>query len=306
MEIDNSNYLPLKKKIMKKIELYLFVTVLFFIGSCDLDKEPIPSYVHLKPFTITTNGDQGTDKQEIRDAWISSAETGDFLGVYQLPATFPIIAEGNTELIIEPGVLENGIKATPNIYKFMTRYETSVDLAIGEVDTIQPSTQYDPRVIFHFEADFEGTNSLDLVLDTTLMVSTDFFSPQEGGFEGSSIGFVLDENNPKMEVATSSDMELPTLGDVAFLEMHYKTEGILQVALLGYTDNNPTPALSYFIALNPQSNWNKVYIDLTNQLIQYGSTFKRFRILFGAQLPEGQTTSTYLIDNIKVMEFPDN
>ncbi len=287
---------------MKKIELYVFVVILFFIGSCDLEKEPIPAYIHLEPFTTTTS----TGTQEIRDAWVSSGETGDFLGVYQLPATLPIIADGNTELIIQPGVLENGIKATPNIYKFMTRYETSVDLTPGEVDTIQPSTQYDPRVVFHFDADFEGTNALDLVLDTTIMVETDFFSQQEGAFEGSSIGFVLDENNPKMEVATSEDMELPTLGDVAFLEMHYKNEGILQVALLGYTDNNPIPALTYFIALNPQSDWNKIYIDLTNQLIQYGSIYKRFRILFGAQLLEGQTTSTYLIDNLKVIEFPDN
>ena len=188
----------------------------------------------------------------------------------------------------------------------MTRYETSVDLTPGEVDTIQPSTQYDPRVIFHFEADFEGTNSLNLVIDTSITLETKIISQQEGGFEGGSVGFVLDDNNPRIEVATSESMELPTKGDVAVMEMHYKNEGILQVALLGYENNNPTPALTYFFALNPQSGWNKIYIDLTGTLIQYGTRFKTFRILFGAQLPVGQTTSTYLIDNIKVMEFPDN
>ena len=303
--IGNVVYQSFKKKIMKKIELYVFVIVLLFIGSCDLEKEPIPAYIHIKPFTINTNGN-GTNKQQLKDAWISLAETGDFLGVYELPATLPIIADGNTDLIIEPGVLENGIKVTPNIYKFMTRYETSIDLTPGEIDTIQPATQYDPRVKFHYQADFEGTNSLDVVIDTSIMLETDFVLPQDGAFEGSSIGFVLDEDNPKMEVATSDQMELPTEGDVAVMELHYKNEGVLQVALLGYETNNSTPVLTYFIALNPQSDWNKIYIDLTATLIQYGTRFKTFRVLFGAQLPDGQTSSRYLIDNIKVMEFPDN
>lgn len=304
----NVVYQSLKKKIMKKIELYLFVIVLalaLVVGSCDLKKEPIPAYIHIKPFIVDANGN-GTNRQKLTDAWVSLAGSGDFLGVYELPATLPIIAEGNTDLIIEPGILENGIKVTPNIYKFMTRYETSVDLTPGEVDTIQPATQYDPLVKFHFEADFEGINLLNEIIDTSIMTPIEFYSPQEGGFEGNSIGFVLDENNPKMEVATSTQMELPTKGDVVLMEMHYKNEGILQVALLGYQDNNSTPVLTYFFALNPQSDWNKIYIDLTGQLIQYGTSFKRFRILFGAQLPDGQTTSTYLIDNIKVMEFPDN
>jgi hypothetical protein len=291
---------------MKKIELYAFVMVLLFIGSCDLDKEPIPAYIHIKPFDLDINSNQGTKEQQLTDAWISSAETGDFLGVYELPATFPIIADGNTDLIIEPGILENGIKVTPNIYKFMTRFETSVDLAPGEIDTIQPITRYDPRVIFRYQEDFNSNNSLDLVIDTSIMINTDSFSAQEGAFEGSSVGFVLDENNPKIEVATSTQIELPTEGDVVVMEMHYKNDGILQVALLGYEDNNSTPVLTYFFALNPQSSWNKIYIDLTGTLIQYGTRFKTFRILFGAQLPQGQTTSTYLIDNIKVMEFPDN
>lgn len=289
---------------MKKIELYVFVILVLFVGSCDLEKEPIPAYIHLEPFIVDVT--QGTKKQALNDAWVSLAETGDFLGVYELPATLPIIADGNIDLIIEPGILENGIKVTPNIYKFMTRYETSVDLTPGEIDTIQPLTQYDPRVIFHFQADFEGTNSLDVVIDTSITLETKNFSEQEGGFEGTSVGFVLDENNPKMEVATSEQMELPTEGDVAVMEMHYKNEGILQVALLGYEDNNPTPVLTYFFALNPQSSWNKIYIDLTATLIQYGIRFKNFRILFGAQLSSEQSTSTYLIDNIKVMEFPDN
>jgi len=292
---------------MKKIKFYLFVIVLLFIGSCDLDKEPIPAYIHIKPFIVdvNTNGNQGTKEQQITDAWVSDIETGDFLGVYELPATLPIIADGNTKLIIAPGILENGIRVTPNMYSLLTEYEVEINLAPNVIDTIQPTTQYDSRVIFHYIEDFEANNnSLNEIIDTTISIETDFFE-DPFAFEGSSIGFVLDEDNPKMEVATSS-MELETKGDLTVMEMHYKNEGVLQIGLLGYTNINSSPAKTYFFALNPQSDWNKIYIDLTNQLVAHGSQIKHFRILFGTQLPAGQTTSTYLIDNIKVLELPDD
>ena len=300
---------------MKKIELYLFVIGLasaLFIGSCDLEKEPIPAYLHIKPFTVevASNGSEGTEKQQITDAWISDVGTGDFLGVYELPATLPIIADGTTKLIIEPGILENGIRVTPNIYSLLTSYEVEVDLAPNVVDTIQPVTQYDSRVEFRYKENFETNNTLDEVIDTSIVINTSLTSVSSEPLEvfegGNSCKFVLDEDNPKMEVATSTFMDLPTKGDLTVLEMHYKNEGILQVALLGYEDFNSTPVLTYFLALNPQSDWNKVYINLTNQLVGYGSRFEHFKILFGAQLPAGKTTSTYLIDNIKVMELPDD
>ncbi|MFK8008588.1 MAG: hypothetical protein AB8H03_19675 [Saprospiraceae bacterium] len=290
---------------MKKIELYLFVIVLFFIGSCDLKKEPIPAYIHIEPFTINSSSNEGTKEHQITDAWVSDAGTGDFLGVYELPATVPIIADGNTKLIIAPGILENGIRATPNIYSLMTSYEAEINLAPSVIDTIQPDTKYGSRVEFRYKQDFETTNPLNEILDTTILLETKtFIDPL--AFEGSSVGFTLDEDNPRMEVAISDFMELETKGDLTVMEMHYKNEGILQVALLGYEDLNVTPVLTYFLALNPQSDWNKVYVNLTNQLVGYGSRFKHFKILFGAQLPEGETTSTYLIDNIKVLELPDD
>ena len=249
---------------MKKIELYLFVIVLLFIGSCDLKKEPIPAYLHIKPFDVTVKSDEGTKEQQITDAWISDVGTGDFLGVYELPATLPIVADGNTKLIIEPGILENGIQVTPNIYSLLTSYQVEVVLAPNVIDTIQPGTEYNSRVIFHYKEDFESsTNTLDEVIDTTILINTSFFEGPSA-FEGSSIGFVLDEDNPKLEVATSEFMELPTKGDLTIMEMHYKNEGVLQVALLGYEDANATPVLTYFFALNPKSDWNKICLLYTS------------------------------------------
>lgn len=290
---------------MKKVNFYLLGIILLITG-CDLEKEPVPAYVHLKPFIVDASDGQGTERQKLTDAWVSLAQTGDFLGVYELPATLPIIGDGNTDLVIQPGILENGISATPDIYNFMTLFETTADLTPGETDTIQLATGYNPRVIFHYVEDFEGNNSLNEIIDTTIMTPIEVTSTPGEAFEGNSVKFTLNDTHPKMEVAYDGFMELPTEGDEVFLEMHYKNEGALQVALLGYEDTSSKPVLTFFIALNPRSTWNKVYIDLTNQLVNFGTRFTNFKILFGAQLPDGVSSADYFIDNLKVMEFPDN
>jgi len=284
---------------MKKIELYLLAIATIFISSCDLKKEPISAYLHIKPFDVTT-------QQQITDVWVSDATTGDSLGVYELPATLPIIAEGETKLVVSPGILENGIRATPNMYPMMTQYETTVNLAPNEIDTIQPSTEYDSRVQFHYQADFDGLNTLTEIIDTSIKIETELISASDGAFEGNSVRFVLDEDNPLMEVANEDPLDLETERNQTFMEVHYKTEGILQIGLLAYEPSSTKPVRQLFLALNPKAGWNKVYVNLTDQLVALGPRFTEFRVLFGAQLPNGQTTAKFLIDNVKVMELPDN
>lgn len=280
---------------MKKINLLAFVIILFF-GSCDTTKEPIPAYVHIKPFTvITDNSNQGTSESKITDVWFTPEKEG-FLGMYELPATIPVLAEGPLNLLLDPGIKLNGISSTPNIYPFFKRFEIEVDLAPNEVDTIQPVTSYDSRVKFDYIEDFETSNTLTVKLDPDQNIS---ISTPDGGLEGKAAKFTVTESDPLFEIASSDRMELPTLGDPVYLEMHYKNESLLQVGLVGYRNN--TPISTYIVALNPSDEWNKIYIELTQNLISVASDITEFQVLLGAQLQAGQTSSTFYVDNIKVM-----
>ena len=287
---------------MEKIELYIFVIVLLFVGSCEGETEPIPAYLHIEPFDLEiVNNTQGSDDDsKLKDAWLTANVSGDFLGVYELPATLPILAEGITKIIVEPGILENGIANTPNIYPFIKRYEIEVDLAANEIDTIRPIVQYDSRTQFAYLEDFNSNNTLSVTFDgaTNLVSKT-----TNGAFEGSSATFTLDENTPLFEVAASTRMQFTeSEKENIYLEMHYKNEGIMEVGLVGY-NNNGSPIRTYFIALTPSNDWNKIYINLTDQIGSAAFEINEFQVLFGASLPTNASTSSYFVDNLKVVHF---
>ncbi len=288
---------------MKNLFFLAFVIVLFF-GSCDSSKEPIPAYIHIKPFTVIENSNHGTAAHKITDVWFTPEREG-FLGMYQLPATFPVLMEGSHKLFLDPGIKLNGINATPNIYPFLQRFEIEVDLAANEVDTIQPVTKYDSRVKFDYIEDFENNNTLTIKIDTSQNINVTttadgaFIDP--GNTSGRSAKFTVTENDPLFQIASLERMELPTEGDPVYLEMHYKNESLLQVGLVGYRNN--TPILTYIVALNPSTEWNKIYIELTQELINVANDITEFQVLLGAQLQSGQTSSTFYVDNIKVMHI---
>lgn len=299
---------------MKKVNFYILAIALLFIGGCDREKEPIPAYIHVDSFGVTTdsNGNQGTAASQITDVWVSLKTEG-FLGVYELPNTFPVLAEGKTTFFLQPGIKTNGISSTPDIYPFFEDQEVEVDLVAGETHTIALNTQYRSSVKFEYLENLDGSNSLSVFPDTNAIVEVERVDMTMGAFEGRSARFILDEDHPRIQVASSTLMPrdnpatttvegLPLQGGSSiFLEMHYKCEGLLQVGLVGYKSGSTTPIRSFFIALNPKSEWNKIYINLTDELLNTNDELENFQILFGANLPEGQTSSTFYIDNLKVL-----
>lgn len=288
---------------MKKLNFYLLAIALLFFIRCDVEDEPVPAYVHVKPITVFTNsGSQGTSTDpQLKDVWVTLEQEG-FLGAYELPATFPLLANGPTKIFLDAGIKVNGIKNTPDIYPFLARYEITTDLVPSETDTIQAVVQYDPRVQFAYLEDFDGGNTLNVTFDSVAnIVSTS----SSGAFEGKSASFTLNTSTTRFEVSTSPRLELPKEGRTVFLEMHYKNEGLLEVGLVGYRSSSTSPNKIYFFALNPRDDWNKVYVDLTAELINSAPDIVEFQLLFGAQLPDGASSSSYFIDNLKILHFQD-
>ncbi len=82
--------------------------------------------------------------QKITDGWLYV--DGEYLGAYTLPAIVPVLAEGENEVILFPGVKENGIEATPNIYPYLTQFAKHYTLNAGQTTAVQPVTDYDPKI----------------------------------------------------------------------------------------------------------------------------------------------------------------
>ena len=82
----------------------LFCCLVVFLG-CKDAPEQIPAYLYIKPFTVNAQGDASWHK--VTEGWLYV--NGDYLGSYTLPATVPILADGQSEVWLYPGVKKNGI-----------------------------------------------------------------------------------------------------------------------------------------------------------------------------------------------------
>ena len=284
---------------MKKLKIYIFVIVLLNCFACDVinPEEEIPAYIHVEDFTVSSSLSQGTPDGKITDAFLYIND--EFLGIYELPKTIPVLASGTTNIKIDTGIRENGIASTPDIYPFYKRFSTDIDLQPGEVDTIKPTTTYIDEANFAYLENFEIGNTLNFDADGDTMNLPVIIL--NDAYDGRSIRFSVDENNTHAEIATQELFVLPTNGNQTFLEIHYKNDALFEVGLIGYQQNSPTPLKSLVITLTPRDTWNKIYINLTDVLIQ--SDLAQYQLLFVGNLPVGETQANFYLDNVKLIHL---
>ena len=101
---------------MKKI-LYLLIAITFF--SCEkeeINTEGIPSYIQINEIVL----EDESVTSNITDAWVYIDEQ--LQGVYELPANFPVLAEGKHKLRIKAGIKDNGIASTRVIYPLYSSF----------------------------------------------------------------------------------------------------------------------------------------------------------------------------------------
>lgn len=282
---------------------------LFFIASlspllfaCKDEAEPIPAYLDLQPFEVASPG--GAAWHKVTDGWLYV--NGEFLGAYTLPAKVPVLAEGESEILLFPGVKENGILATPNIYPYLTKYDKKYILEAAQTTTVKPVTAYDSKAIFAFgsgRGDFDGGSNIGLEnrdSDDALNVKI----TAEGAFAGQCLLMQVDTAHPVMDVATEKMKELPITGaPEVWLEMHYKNDVPFFLYLLGGAEEVSQRIFQF----NLSENWNKIYINLTEPITNTAKSEQR--LYFRLSLPKNdagkysQPSGNVWIDNIRVLHY---
>lgn len=288
---------------MKKLIFYLLLPLSFWNNGCKDDPEQIPAYLDLQPFTVNAQG--GASWQKITDGWLYV--NGEFLGAYTLPAVVPILAEGECDVILFPGVKENGITATPNIYPFLKRYDVKKTLAPAENTVINPETEYETTAVFPWQnrGDFDSGSTLQFE-NRDADDATGYTLSNDGAFAGKSLQMAVDTAHWLIEIA-SEKVVLPTTGDrQVWLEVHYKNNMPFTLYLLG-TKGGAGELAQAVYQFNDSENWNKIYFNLTEFLTS--SVQDDYRILFSAGLPRDQSNKfsqingAVLLDNIRLVHF---
>jgi hypothetical protein len=283
--------------------LALFCALLW--SGCD-KPEALPAYLDIKPFAVNANG--GAAWQKITEGWVYV--NGNLLGAYTLPASVPILEEGDVEVQVFAGIKENGIVATPALYNVLSPYKTTVRLTPTQNTTIQPVAQYNPLVTFAWPEDettFDGTSSISLEARDTDTLTT-FELTTVGAFDGKSVLLRVDTAHTLIEIAAGA-LTLPQEAErQKWLELHYFGDIPFRLYLLGVT-NGSEVALNQVFEFNETAEaWKKIYINLTG-FIGGNNAPKTYRLVFRVQLPQ-ETDGSYkkingkvLLDNIRMIHF---
>ncbi len=285
---------------MKNTYFGLLLAISFLFSACD-KPEDVPSYIYIKPFELTTTSSEGENTTKVTEAWIYV--NGDAIGGYKVPGEVPIPATGNVDLIIFPGIKNNGSSATPAIYDHYAPYKINVKLTATKTDTIYPKTTYVPDLKFAWLDNFEQQTALTFNVDADSL--NNFQVTKLGAKYGANCGyFKVTDKSPTMSVTTKEGIKNIPSNQRVYLEVDYKGTANLRVALAG-NQKNGSKELE-FVGYKAKGEWNKAYINF--RFKDYAATdYPSFNFIFAAELPTDDVGKPLVkdaelrIDNIKLI-----
>ena len=283
-----------------------------FFSGCDKD-EPIPSYLHIPKIDVTTDpGTQGSNDHDVLDAWVYVG--GDLVGVFELPATIPILTSGTQKLTILGGVKKNGFVNQRVIYPFLKSFELEKEFIPSQVDTISPVLSYNENVQFPWIEDFEdGSISLvrsgsNTTYDSLYITNLENEVYQYDGIENKATGKVeIPLGLQIFENSTIANYDLPRSGQEIYLEINFKCNTEFVVGIYPITGSfiSGVPILNLLSTEDASGTmqWKKTYISLKEDVNDPLYNGADFRVFFNAQTNRETGTPTIFIDNIKLVHF---
>ena len=296
--------------MLKKVLPLLLVV--FLVASCSKDKfnAQTPSYLHLESIDLETESFEGSSSHKITDAWITM--DGNFLGAFEVPCIVPILAEGEHEFRISSGIKANGISATRITYPFYdvcdlflksnNTYQLSdanyITLIKDSSVVVKATTKYTENTDFLFIEDFEDAGAVlemseqsDTILTTTNIDSL--------VFEGYGSGEVhLDSVNDFFELISSEFTPISSIYNATMLELNYRCDHSFKLGIAVKSADTGVIDRYESIQISPSSDWNKIYVHMTNQ-VNLGNSDDEFGVFIGSVKSSSVETASFYFDNIK-------
>jgi len=298
----------LKKDYSVYYFIFLFVLaagLLFETGCRKMESDQtIPSYLKIDSIFLNTYyPNEGSASQEITDAWVYVDDQ--LLGVFELPALFPVLSNGNHRLEIRPGIKLNGISSTRVPYPFYQPiiFENFNFVPDSVMDIGAVSTTYYENLMFAWDEDFEEP-SISIIKsessDTTIKRTSPENSHEAFLTENSSYSgkIVLTDANPMFWGYSFAAFDLPNNQSPVALEVNFKTNNSMVVGVL--TSLPGDYKWDDLVYLNHSDEWNKIYINIGPTTSRYPNAID-YKIYFRAEKEPDLDTATILLDNIKLI-----
>jgi hypothetical protein len=297
---------------MMKQNYFFFpaIALCILISSCNLinPAEPTPAFIHIDAITLITDPTvQGSNSSRITDAWVYI--DNQLQGCYELPATFPVLAEGTHTVMIKAGIKVNGISATRAPYPFYEEYDEVVSLTKGSTLTLKPVVKYVSNIDWTsaeiWKEDFEGSGMKIDSLATSKVKMTHYSSTSSNDplvFEGIKSGVAyVDIAHPLFEGVSSEPFILPHGDSPVFLELDYKCNHDFVVGIFAHVSGG-TSSKARVINVRASETWNKIYVYMSPTVNAYGQA-NAYSVFFGLNNDLSVNGLYLALDNIKLVHY---
>jgi hypothetical protein len=281
------------------------LAALIFLSGCDRETEPIPSYIRIDSVSVKTLAGQGNPIHEISALNVFIDEQ--FIGVYEIPCTLPVLFTGKHKLSVIPSVRINGVVNQHVVHRLFKRADTTIDLMEGKITAAgNIILQYKDNIEFPWVEDFEDGNSelvrLYSAKGDTSYITTEAFS-LNGRYEGNTrcmkVVIAAADTAKTVDMASFKYFgNLPFMGTDIMLEFDIKTPVPVQVAMIRKNSSGKL-YLPYVYLFETGGKWKRFYINLIYELYNQPADTEIQLLISPIKTEEIKTEQIILIDNIR-------
>ena len=300
----------------------LFLGLLLFSASCKKfeGSQKVPAYIHIESIEVDSLTDYfvyGANTHKITDAWVHVDDQ--LIGVYELPATFPVLEKGPHKVTVYGGIMVDGRSAARDRYPFYQPWTVqNLNLVEDSIVNLSPVLRYYPigeGTNVAWKEDFENTNTL--LSDSSSDVNMNRVSGVEAwqsvnSFWSGKVELPPDSLDFTVVTADQFNFYKNTNGVYCLLEMDYNCNDTFLVGIQYYLD--------YYLETLPiikvtptdkthdkPERWNKIYINIGPYMneFQRASYFKLFftsnLAIEGSEYHPISEPRYYYLDNLKLL-----
>lgn len=275
--------------------------VLLVGAGCNIINPPesIPTYVRIDSFEFA--GDPaitGSNSHKITNVYVYFDNSP--VGVFDLPASFPVIMDRPGVLTVLPGIDFDGLSGYATVYPLYYGDTMSIAPTPGVEQRLVPNTGYVQGTGLQANEEFEqGVGSANSFVKLTGTVELENSSDPDVVFEGHGSGQIILDTKDSATVIYRNGISISSNKNT-YIELDYRSNCRVWV---GMTVDEMTGGFyaEYIVGLNPREQWGKIYIGADDFIGPHqGSNYK---LMIHVERPAGVAKGYAYFDNIKVINF---
>jgi hypothetical protein len=276
----------------------LLVAGLFalLLQSCSLtpQAEEVPSFINVNSITFddttATFRNIAVMPYAVNYAWVF--HDGVFLGVFQIPAKLPVLAEGQGSLRLWGGVklmAMNGLSHLYAVHPLYRDYVTPIALVRGQEADVDATITYaaETPATFTLNENFENSSKQLHLANGQAMPVTEVTTSQ--GI--TKAGYIT-----QAQTIVSDTLVLPRDRRLLVLEFDYKSASPL--ALEFKADILRAGTIYKGLTLDATDTWQKVFVNLTSEV---NNAVPDSRHLLFFNYAPGTAGDSLLLDNVRIV-----